>query len=216
MAKRKTTTTRGSKLIIATKRDALAARRKKLAALGALIRRRLTTVVESFYDIGVALTKIMKEKLYAADQHTSLEAYLDAEKFLSAAQARKLIDIVKNVPREQALAVGQERAYALIALSRATPEPDSAAELIADGVIEGQPAAKASVRTIKGAAKALRAKAPKTPLAKARLKADVATEKALRAALRAAGLPVTAVRIGTDAVHVELPRAKLEQALAKG
>jgi len=216
MAKSRTTTTRGSALITATRRDALAARRKKLATLGALIRRRLTTVVESFYDIGVALSEILKAKLYAADGHASLEAYLDAEKLLSPAQARKLIDIVKNVPREQALAVGQERAYALVALSRATPEPDSAAELIAGGVVDGKPAAKAPVRAIKAAAKAQRDKAPRTPIAKARLKADVVTEKAVRTALRAAGLPVTAVRVARDSVRVELPRARLDKALAKG
>ena len=147
-----------SKLITATRRDALAARRKKLASLGSLIRRRLATVVEGFYDIGVALTEILKGKLYAADGHASLEVYLDAEKLLSPSQARKLIDIVANVPREQALAVGQERAYALIAFARATPEPDSAAELIAGGEIDGQPAASASVRAITAAAKAQRDK----------------------------------------------------------
>jgi len=209
------TATGARKLIEATKRDALAARRKKLTSLSALIRRRLATVVESFYDIGVALTEIAKTKLYGADGHASLEAYLDAEKLLSPSQARKLIDIVKNIPREQALAVGQERAYALIALSRATPEPDSAVELIAQGEVDGQPAAKAPVRAIKDAAKAQREKAPKTPAAKAKAKADAAIEKGVRAMLRAAGLPVTAVGIGKDSVRVELPRAKLEKALAK-
>ena len=52
------TATGARKLIEATKRDALAARYKKLTSLSALIRRRLGTVVESFYDIGVALTEI--------------------------------------------------------------------------------------------------------------------------------------------------------------
>jgi|GEM_PF-2420712 len=33
--------------------------------------------------------------------------------------------------------------------------------------------------------------------------------------LRAAGVPVTSVGIGKDSVRVELPRAKLEKALAK-
>ncbi|MDO9018770.1 MAG: hypothetical protein Q8S73_40755 [Deltaproteobacteria bacterium] len=209
------TATGARKLIEATKRDALAARHKKLTSLSALIRRRLATVVESFYDIGVALTEIAKTKLYAADGHASLEAYLDAEKLLSVSQARKLIDIVKNIPRDQALAVGQERAYALIALSRATPEPDSAVDLIAQGEVDGQPAAKAPVRAITAAARAQREKAPKTPAAKARRKTEVALERGLRALLRAAGLSVTAVRISKDAVRVELPRAKVEKALAK-
>ena len=209
------TATGARKLIEATKRDALAARHKKLTSLSALIRRRLATVVESFYDIGVALTEIAKAKLYAAGGHASLEAYLDAEKLLSVSQARKLIDIVKNIPREQALAVGQERAYALIALSRATPEPDRAVDLIAQGEVDGQPAAKAPVRAITAAARAQREKAPKSPAAKARRKTEAALERGLRALLRAAGLSVTAVRISKDAVRVELPRAKVEKALAK-
>ena len=40
-------------------------------------------------------------------------------------------------------------------------------------------------------------------------------EKGVRAMLRAAGVPVTAVGIGKDSVRVELPRAKLEKALSK-
>jgi len=200
------------KLIAATKRDALAARRKKLSTLGALIRRRLTTVVESFYDIGVALTEVLKSKLYAAGGHASLEAWLEAEGLLSFSQAKKLIAIVKSVPREQALAVGQERAYALIALSAATPEPDSATELIAHGVVDGQPAAKAPVRAIAAAAKGERAKAPKTAAAKAKAKADAAVEKTVRAMLRAGGLKATAVSVGRDEVRVVVPRRQVEKA----
>lgn len=48
------------------------------------------------------------------------------------------------------------------------------------------------------------------------MKADVALGKGVRATLRAAGVPATALRLGKDVVRVELPRAKLERALAKG
>ena len=72
----------GSELIRATKKEALVARGKKLKTLEALIRRRLGTVVESFYDIGVALTAIVKGKLYATGGYTSLEAYLTATKLI--------------------------------------------------------------------------------------------------------------------------------------
>lgn len=200
-------------LIAATKRSAIAARREKLATLGGLIRRRLATVVESFYDIGEALTKVLKGKLYAADGHASLEAWLTAERLLSGTQAKKLIAIVKNVPRDQALAVGQERAYALIALSAATAAPDSAAELIARGVVDGRPAAEAPVRAIAAAARAERAKAPQTAVAKARAKADAAVAKGVRAMLRAIGMRATTVSVERDAVRVVLPRAQVEKAL---
>lgn len=40
----------------------------------ALVRRRVTEVVEGFYDIGEALREILDHKLYAAAGHASLEA----------------------------------------------------------------------------------------------------------------------------------------------
>jgi hypothetical protein len=96
---------------------------------------------------------------------------------------------VRNVPREQALAVGQEAAYAFVALARATPEPDTAAELIAHGTVDGQPAAKAPVRAIKAKA------------------------KALKALLKGAGVPPTGVTVVRDEVRVVLSRAAAAKAL---
>jgi len=217
MAKAKTGAVGGrAKLITATKEAALAEQKKKLKALEALIRRRLVTVVESFYDVGEALSEVLRRKLYAAAEHASLEAWLGATKLLSVTQAMKLLAIVKHVPREQALAAGQERAYALIALASATPEPDSAAELIERGTVEGQPAAQAPVRAIVAAAKAQRAKGPQTPAAKAKAKAEGAVERGVRAILRAGGVSATGVRVSRDEVRVVLSRAQVEKALAKG
>ncbi|TAK22027.1 MAG: hypothetical protein EPO40_29030 [Myxococcaceae bacterium] len=217
MAKSKTGAGGGrAKLITATKEAALAEQKKRLKALEALIRRRLVTVVESFYDVGEALSEVLRRKLYAAAEHASLEAWLGATKLLSVTQAMKLLAIVKHVPREQALAAGQERAYALIALASATPEPDSAAELIERGTVEGQPAAQAPVRAIVAAAKAQRAKGPQTPAAKAKAKAEGAVERGVRAILRAGGVSATEVSVGREEVRVVLSRAQVEKALAKG
>ena len=210
------TATGARKLIEATKRDALAARHKKLTSLSALIRRRLATVVESFYDIGVALTEILKKKLYAAGGHASLEAYLAATKLVGVAQAMKLIAIVREIPREVALAAGPERSYALIGLAKATAEPDSAAELIERGTVAGQPAAKAPVRAIAAAAKAERAKRPKTAATKEREKADAAVVKGLRALLRGVGLGAGVVGVEGGEVRVAWTRAQAERAIARG
>ncbi len=206
----------GTKLITATKALALESRRKRLKTLEGLVRRRLATVVESFYDIGEALTEILKKKLYAVGEHTSLEAYLTATKLIGIAQAMKLIAIVREVPREVALAAGPERSYALIGLAKATPEPDSAAELIASGTVAGQPAAKAPVRAITAAAKAERAKRPKTAAAKERDKADAALVKGVRALLRAGGMGAGAVSVKGDEVRVVLTRKQAERAIASG
>ena len=126
----------------------------------------------------------------------------------------KLIAIVREVPREVALAAGPERSYALIGLAKATPEPDSAAELIASGTVAGQPAAKAPVRAITAAAKAERAKRPKTAAAKERDKADAALVKGVRALLRASGLGAAVVSVGGDEVRVVLTRKQAERAIA--
>ena len=205
----------GAKLITATKTLALETRRKRLKTLEGLIRRRLAAVVESFYDIGEALTEILKKKLYAVGGHASLEAYLGATKLLGIAQAMKLLAIVREVPREVALAAGPERSYALIGLAKATPEPDSAAELIERGTVGGQPAAKAPVRAIAAAAKAERAKRPKTAAARQRDKADAALVKGVRALLRASGLGAAAVTIGSDGVRAVLTREQAERAIAR-
>ena len=205
-----------SKLIIATQQQALAKNRGRLRALEGLIRRRLATVVESFYDIGEALAEILHKKLYAVDGHASLDAYLTAKKLVSRAQAMKLIAIVREVPRESALAAGPERSYALIGLAKATEEPDSASQLIASGTVSGQPAAKASVRAIVAAAKAERAKRPKTAAAKEREKADAVLVKGIRARLKAGGFRVATVSVTGDEVRVALTRAQAERIIARG
>ncbi len=215
MAKAKSSDGR-SKLIIATQQQALAKNRGRLRALEGLIRRRLATVVESFYDIGEALAEILHKKLYAVDGHASLDAYLTAKKLVSRAQAMKLIAIVREVPRESALAAGPERSYALIGLAKATEEPDSASQLIASGTVSGQPAAKASVRAIVAAAKAERAKRPKTAAAKEREKADAVLVKGIRARLKAVGFGVATASVTGDEVRVALTRAQAERIIARG
>lgn len=203
-----------SKLIVATKRASLAANTARLGVLTRLIRRRLATVVESFYDVGEALREIADRKLYAVSEHASFAAWVEGSKLMSSAQAEKLLAIVRHVPREAALAAGQERAYALVLLAAATPAPDSAAELIAGGVVDGQPAAQASVRTIKAAAAAERQKRPQSPAQRAKAKADAAVDKGLRALLRAAGLSAKTLHVSAGEVRVVLARAQVEKALA--
>lgn len=204
-----------TKLIVATKAAALAARRKQLAALERLIRRRLATVVESFYEVGVALREILEKKLYAVEGHASLADYLAATKLVSLTQAEKLIAIVRRVPREEAMAAGQERAYALIALADATPEPDTAAELIAHGTVAGAPAREAPVRAIRAAAKAQAQQRPKTKAQAEKAKADAAVDRGLRRWLKQGGLRPEAVRVTGRAVHVTLTREQVDALLAR-
>ncbi len=111
---------------------------------------------------------------------------------MSGATAGRLIAIVTQVPREDALRMGQQRAFALAQLANATPEPDTAAQL--DSATRKLPSgkrldlSKASTRDIEAAASEIRAqKAPprrgKTTTADERERAA-----ALQSALRAGGL----------------------------
>ncbi len=202
----------GGKLIKETKERALARSKKRLADLLALIRRRLTVVVEGFYDIGEALRDIVEHKLYAAEGHTSLAALLEAEGMMSISQANKLIAVVRKVPREQALALGPDKAYALTVYADATPEADSAAQIVADDAeIGGKRASDASGRDILNAARDVREKTkekgPKTSAEREKAKADKALERALGALLRGAGVHRATIKIAADTVHITLSRS---------
>ena len=154
-----------------TKARALATRAKRGEALIALIERRKARIVEDFYDIGEALKEIQDAKLYEALGHESFAALLAARELVSPTVAKKLLAIVDHVPRDQALRLGQEKSYALVSYAAATPEADIPAELAAvDAEIAGRPVSKASVRELRDAARAVRAKKPKSAAQKASAK----------------------------------------------
>lgn len=203
-------------LIERTKAAALARNKARLAELVALIRRRMTEIVEAFYDIGEALREIVEHKLYAADGHKSLKVFLEAEALLSARQAMKLIAVVRKVPRDHALTLGHERAYALLAYTEATPEDDSPASLlVARAEVDGKVVAEATVREIEAATRRVRSTAnptrAKSPAARAKQKADAAIEKAVRKALRDAGFARVELRVTKTQVRVVLPRAAAQR-----
>lgn len=203
-------------LIEKTKADALARNTRRLAELVALIRRRMGTVVEGFYDIGEALREILEKKLYGVGGHAGLESFLQAEGLLSYRQATKLIALVRKVPRAQALALGQEKAYALVAYTEATPEADSPEGLVvADAKVGAKPVSKSSVREIEAATRTVRgaerAKRPPTKAERARAKAEAALVKTLRGALREIGIGRAEITVRGDRVRVELTRAQVER-----
>ncbi|MGZ3421453.1 MAG: hypothetical protein ACXWUG_12325 [Polyangiales bacterium] len=107
---------------------------KRAEALLSLIARRKSAIADAFYDIGEALREILKKKLYAPLGHASFDKLLAARKVIPASAAYQLIEVVESLPREKALAVGSEKAYALARFSAATANPDPPATLIDEGV----------------------------------------------------------------------------------
>lgn len=208
-----------SRLIVETRRAALARNRQRLGELLAMIRRKMTEVTEGFYDLGEALGEILEHKLYGAAGHASFGALLAAEGLMSARQASKLITVARKLPREQALTLGQERAYAIVVYAEAGAEDQSPAALVADGAtIDGKPITALSVREIKEAARVERARSrDRRAIAadRARFKAEREIAAAVKAALREAGLAAQEVTVGRDTVRITVARARAERLLAQ-
>jgi hypothetical protein len=178
--------------------QAVAAKRARTAKEAradiALIKRRKKRIAEDFYDIGVALARLKRPGVAEVLGRESFREICEKDLEMSPATADKLVAIVANVAREDALRMGQERALALVALARATPEADSAASL--EKAVRKLPSGKkldvrsASVRDLREAAKDVRDASGKggRPRGRTTSPAERAEAAKLEAALRKAGL----------------------------
>jgi hypothetical protein len=189
---------------------------RRASELLALIARRKARIVEDFYDIGEALRELFHKELYRALGHRSFEAMLKAHDVMSATQARKLITLVERIPRAEALALGQEKAYALVSYTTATPEPDVPAELArADAKIGGKKLSKVSVRGLEAAAKQARGRAralkPKSPADKQRAAAEKALLTKVKERLVAGGIRGAHVELGANEVRITVTRKAVER-----
>lgn len=131
MAARKTKKTSA---LVRTAKGAQKAGAGRAEELLDLIARRKARILEDFYDMGVALRELLDKKLYAALGYATFDDLLTQRNVLGRTQAYKLIAVVRQLPRRRALDVGQERAYALVTIAAATPEPDTAASILMTGV----------------------------------------------------------------------------------
>jgi hypothetical protein len=194
----------------------LAANKRRGTALLALIARRKDRITEDFYDIGEALRELLDSKLYAAMGYASFEAMLEARKLMSSTQAFKLVRLVESIPRDEALRLGQEKAYALVTYTAATPEEDVPAALVRKNAkIDGKPLLELSKRELQDAAKAAKEAKPSTPAARERQKLERTLEKKARALLKKAGVTKTTVQVKKEVVVVTIPRAWLEKVVVE-
>jgi hypothetical protein len=180
-----------------------------LAARGPL-RGRKQRIAEDFYDIGLSLEELLKKKLYLPLGYKSFADMLRGRAVMSAAQANKLIQLVSTVPREEALAYGQEKAIALVEYARATPELDTPQTLFEKGTLsDGKAIAGASVRELKEGAKRVRKAEGKSKPKSAAARAAEDEAKAMRAWLRGRGARTASVepiqRDGAAWIRIELP-----------
>jgi len=87
----------------------------------ALVLRRKTEIAEAFFDIGQALTRLKEPAAWRAMGRKSFAELCAKDLSLSATRASELMDIVALVPRDAAIALGQERAGAVSEILRALP-----------------------------------------------------------------------------------------------
>ena len=100
----------------------------------ALIARRLERIEEDFFEIGAALKELKDRKLFVAIGYRNFDALLAARVPIGRSQAYKLIAIAGRVTREQALELGEEKAYAIARLVATTPEADTVDSVLENGV----------------------------------------------------------------------------------
>ena len=103
------------------------------------IERKKLSISEAFVDIGVALVEIEKKDLYKALGYATFGELLVERGIFGPSQAYKLMAIARSLPRRHALALGTEKAYALVRYARATAKIDFASQLVEKGVpIDGK------------------------------------------------------------------------------
>jgi len=103
----------------------------------ALIARRLERIEEDFFEIGAALKELKEKKLFVAFGYRNFDALLSARIPIGRSQAYKLIAVAERVTREQAIELGEEKAYAIARLVATTPEADTVGSVLAKGVRVG-------------------------------------------------------------------------------
>ena len=202
----------GVAVLVSSGKRASEADRKRAESLVSLIERRKARIVEDFFEIGVALRALQRAKLYFSLGYATFAKMLAGRNLMGQTQASKLVAVADAYDRDQALALGLEKAYQLIRYTEATPEPDSPAFLLATHAKIGKkPIEAASVRELVDATRVQQAKKHAKSIDPAEHEAQ-RRARALQAALRKRGAhraTVTSARIGRAWVlRVEVPVAE--------
>lgn len=129
----------------------------------------LARIERTFWEVGRVLVTIRDEALHRALGYDNLEVLAAERLGLSKTVAWKLLSVAETLPRDEAVKLGQEKAYALIAYARAAPDQDPTVLIQEDAAIAGKPLSEATVRDLEAATAAARPKRPLT-LAAARQK----------------------------------------------
>jgi hypothetical protein len=94
-----------------------------------LISRKMELIAEAFYDIALALVILQRKEIYAALGAKSFAELVEERTPLSRSVAFELVKLPAHLSREAAIALGRDKADALIRHVEHTEEDDDAEEL---------------------------------------------------------------------------------------
>jgi hypothetical protein len=182
----------------------------------ALVKRRRARITEDFYDIGEAIARLRRPGIAQSLGFASFAKLCAAELDMSESQATHLATIVKAIPREDALRLGQERSAALVSVATAMGSTTSPAALATTRLRlpSGRKldVAKASVDALREAAKEIRAE--HAPAGAVRGRTTTTAERVaaarLEAALHAEGVETARVKaVATRPGHAAVLRIEV-------
>ena len=166
----------------------------------------LARIERTFWEVGRVLVSIRDESLHRALGYDNLEVLARERLGLSKTVAWKLLSVAEVLPRDEAVKLGQEKAYALIAYARAAPDQDPTVLIQEDAAIAGKPLSETTVRDLEAATAAARPKRPLTLAAARQKREDRELLLALRERLRSVGIPKSAVEVGSQGFVITLSR----------
>ena len=196
MKKKASMKSRSTALVGVSTQAKLASARHEAHAneLLALISRRIQRIEEDFFDVGTALRELKEKKLFVALGFRTFDELLAKRVPIGRTQSYKLIAIATKVTREDALTLGEEKAYSIARLVAVTPEADTVASVLSTGVRVGtskRSAREMSTREIDAAKRSITARAKKPDEGERDAKRSVrAAQAGLRARRIKAGIVV--------------------------
>lgn len=197
----------------------LSTARQRAEGLVVEVQKRRQRIADDYYELGVALRKLSHPRMYRALGYASFEELLDGRRLGSRMQALKLTEVAGAFTKAQALALGVEKAYALVRYVEATPAADVARELAARNARIGDVRISAmSVSELRAATKRARSRgqADLDPAAARRARREATR---VQRALRARGLKAAKVRASAHGtrwvLQVEVPVEDADELLGQ-
>jgi len=194
--------------------QAMTEREQKIARVEAMLteadalRRR---IARDFWELGRVLGGLRAEEAHVVLGFDRFDNLITERLGLAATTAFKLIAVADRLPRTEAVALGQEKAYAILTYADAAPDAVEPVALVRnDALVGDKPLSRSSVRDIVAATAAVRPPRPQSLAARRRAQEDRATARALGEQL---GLPRGAVSVEGDGFVIRLTRRQVARAL---